>query len=122
MSSNITVSFLVWVLIFSLSVTTTTSIITHFTTAHAQTSSDCNNGLVMPKRDINTIHVAPVIMIHGYIENAAAWSQWEQLLQDDGIPFCTATFVHSNDPCGTAADHADELSQIVQKVKAYALE
>jgi pimeloyl-ACP methyl ester carboxylesterase len=126
MSSNNLVGFLALILIFSLTVTMTTSITTHFTPTHAQTSSDCNYGLVMPNRDINTIHVAPVILIHGYIENAVAWSQWEQWLQDDGIPFCTATFVHSNeplyDPCGTATSHANELSEIVQKVKSYALE
>jgi triacylglycerol esterase/lipase EstA (alpha/beta hydrolase family) len=96
---------------------TTTGIATHFTLAHAQTSS-CYNGIVMPtSRGVGAIHVPPVILIHGYIENAAAWSKWEPWLQHDGIPFCTASFVHSDDPCGYATDHANELSQIVQKVK-----
>jgi hypothetical protein len=35
----------------------------------------------------------------------------------DGIPFCTMSF-HPDDKCGTAVDHANELSQIVQKVKS----
>jgi pimeloyl-ACP methyl ester carboxylesterase len=77
----------------------------------------------MPKLEGGgVIHVPPVILIHGYIENAAAWSNWEPWLQNDGIPFCTASFVHSDDPCGNATDHANELIQIVQKVKDFAQE
>jgi pimeloyl-ACP methyl ester carboxylesterase len=102
-----------------------TSITKYFMLAHAQTSS-CYDGLVMPTNSRGTIHVPPVILIHGYIENANAWSNWEPWLQHDGIPYCTASFVHSNDPlydqCGYATDHANELSQIVQKVKDFARE
>jgi triacylglycerol esterase/lipase EstA (alpha/beta hydrolase family) len=58
----------------------------------------------------------PVILIHGYFEDSSVWSVWESQLQDDGIPYCTVTF-QNDDMCGTAAAHADELSQIVQRVK-----
>jgi triacylglycerol lipase len=61
----------------------------------------------------------PVILVHGYNEDSTIWSMWEQLLTSDGIPFCTVTFHQSpsGDACGSAADHAMELAQIVQHVK-----
>ena len=37
------------------------------------------------------------------------------LLKHDSIPYCTVSF--QDDKCGGARDHADELSQIVPKVK-----
>jgi triacylglycerol esterase/lipase EstA (alpha/beta hydrolase family) len=116
------IHFLTRILIASLLLTTIMSVAAHFTSAHAQTSSDCYKGLVMPEtNNSRAIKVPPVILIHGYIENAAAWFNWEPLLQKNGIPFCTVSF-HLNDPCGTAIDHANELGQIIQKVKEYAHE
>ena len=112
------------VLLASLLLTTMISTTSYFTLVHAQTSSsNCYNGLVMPKLEVGgAIHVPPVILIHGYIENAGAWSNWGPWLQNDGIPYCRASFVHSDDPCGNAIDHANELIQIVQKVKDFARE
>jgi triacylglycerol esterase/lipase EstA (alpha/beta hydrolase family) len=42
------------------------------------------------------------------------------LLTQNGIPFCTVTFHQSStgDACGSAADHANELGQIVKEVKS----
>jgi pimeloyl-ACP methyl ester carboxylesterase len=60
----------------------------------------------------------PVILVHGYRENSTVWSEWEQFLKVDGIPFCTVSFHNSDDMCGSAADHARELEQIVQYVKS----
>jgi pimeloyl-ACP methyl ester carboxylesterase len=59
----------------------------------------------------------PVILIHGYNEPPSVWSQWQHRLNDDGIRFCTVSF--SDDECGSALAHADELSQIVQEVKSW---
>jgi len=95
----------------------TTSIGAFFAIAHAQTSS-CYNGVVMPTPSSSSSHVLPVILIHGYIENAGAWSKWEPFLASNGIPFCTVSF-QSADECGKAIDHATELSQIVQNVKNF---
>jgi pimeloyl-ACP methyl ester carboxylesterase len=60
----------------------------------------------------------PVILVHGYRENSSIWSEWERFLEVDGIPFCTISFHSSDDMCGSAADHARELEQIVQQVKS----
>jgi len=80
----------------------------------------CSNGIIMPSFPS---HKLPVILIHGYDENSGIWSEWEPLLQQDGIPFCTVTFLQSSDPtydpCGSATAHANELAQIVQKVKDF---
>jgi pimeloyl-ACP methyl ester carboxylesterase len=59
----------------------------------------------------------PVILIHGYGEDSGIWSQWERLLEHDGIPFCTVSFHQSDDRCGSAVDHAKELAQVVQQIK-----
>jgi hypothetical protein len=45
------------------------------------------------------------------------FSDWQPLLKSDGIPFCTVTFHQSDDPCGSAKDHAKELGDIVGQVK-----
>jgi pimeloyl-ACP methyl ester carboxylesterase len=77
----------------------------------------------------------PVILIHGYFEDATVWNTWIHLLQNDGIPsnwIFPVTFQPSGpcsgivvagvtlncDPCGSAAQHAQELVQIVQNVKS----
>jgi triacylglycerol lipase len=59
----------------------------------------------------------PVILVHGYNDGSWVFSDWQKLLRNDGIPFCTVTFHHSNDPCGSATDHAKELGNIVAQVK-----
>jgi triacylglycerol lipase len=45
------------------------------------------------------------------------FSDWQPLLKSDGIPFCTVTFHQSDDPCGSAKDHAKEPGDIVGQVK-----
>jgi pimeloyl-ACP methyl ester carboxylesterase len=95
----------------------TTSIGSSFNVAHARTSS-CYDGVVMPPGpSSSSSHVLPVILVHGYIENAGVWSKWESYLKNNAIPFCTVSFIQSDDTCGRAADHANELNQIVQNVK-----
>jgi triacylglycerol lipase len=59
----------------------------------------------------------PVLLIHGYAEDAAIWKKWEDLLKKDGIQFFTITFKDSDDKCGSAEQHAKELEKRVQDVK-----
>ena len=59
----------------------------------------------------------PVLLIHGYVEDAAIWKNWEELLKKDGIQFFTITFKDSDDKCGSAEQHAKELEKRVQDVK-----
>lgn len=58
--------------------------------------------------------VLPVLLVHGYLEDATIWRTWENLLTEDGIPFYTVTFTN-DDECGSAAAHAIELQRIIQK-------
>jgi len=57
----------------------------------------------------------PVILVHGYFEDASVWDTWESLLKRDGISFYTVTFA-DDDKCGSAANHAIELQGIVQNI------
>ena len=79
--------------------------------------SPCDNGTIT-----RSTKALPVILVHGYNENSGIWTEWEQLLAQNAIPFCTVTFRQSptpmGDACGSAADHAKELAQIVQEVKS----
>ena len=59
----------------------------------------------------------PVLLIHGYAEDAAIWKKWEDLLKKDGIQFFTITFKDSDDKCGSAEQHAKELEKRVQDIK-----
>jgi hypothetical protein len=50
------------------------------------------------------------------------WSYWEERLKSEGIPFCTVSFFGPQvryDECGSALDHANDLDQLVQKVKSW---
>ena len=59
----------------------------------------------------------PVLLVHGYAEDAAVWKKWEDMLRKDGIQFFTVTFKDSDDKCGSAKQHAIELEKIVQDIK-----
>ena len=59
----------------------------------------------------------PVLLVHGYVEEATVWKKWEDMLRKDGIQFFTVTFKDSDDKCGSAKQHAIELEKMVQKVK-----
>ena len=59
----------------------------------------------------------PVLLIHGYAEDAAVWKKWEDMLKKDGIQFFTITFKYSDDKCGSAEQHAKELEKRVQDIK-----
>jgi len=59
----------------------------------------------------------PVLLVHGYAEDAAVWKKWEDMLKKDGIQFFTVTFKDSDDKCGSAKQHAIELEKMVQDIK-----
>jgi predicted alpha/beta hydrolase family esterase len=51
----------------------------------------------------------PVLLIHGYMADASVWNKWV-----DAYPI---TFKQSDDKCGSAAEHAKELSKIIGQIK-----
>ena len=59
----------------------------------------------------------PVLLIHGYMEDAAVWNKWVDLLKKDGIAVYPITFKQSDDKCGSSAEHAKELSKIIGQIK-----
>jgi uncharacterized alpha/beta hydrolase family protein len=59
----------------------------------------------------------PVLLVHGYAEDAAVWKKWEDMLRKDGIQFFTVTFKDSDDKCGSAKQHATELEKMVQNIE-----
>jgi pimeloyl-ACP methyl ester carboxylesterase len=59
----------------------------------------------------------PVLLIHGYMADASVWNKWVDLLKKDGIDAYPITFKQSDDKCGSAAEHAKELSKIIGQIK-----
>ena len=67
---------------------------------------------------VNSTTKLPVLLIHGYMEDAIVWNKWIDLLKKDGISAVyPITFKQSDDKCGSAADHAKELSNIIGQIK-----
>ncbi len=58
----------------------------------------------------------PVLLIHGYMADASVWNKWVELLKKDGISAYPITFKQSDDKCGSAAEHAKELSKIIGQI------
>src|SRR5688500_20293357 len=78
--------------------------------------SNTNNNNTNPVTNSTTY--LPVLLIHGYMEDASVWNKWIDLLKKDGI--CAVypiTFEQSDDTCGSAAEHAKELSNIIGQIK-----
>jgi pimeloyl-ACP methyl ester carboxylesterase len=65
----------------------------------------------------NNSTTLPVLLIHGYMEDAAVWNKWVDLLKKDGISVYPITFKQSDDKCGSSAEHAKELSKIIGQIK-----
>ena len=59
----------------------------------------------------------PVLLIHGYMADASVWNKWSELLKKDGIAAYPITFKQSDDKCGSAAEHAKELSKKIGQIK-----
>lgn len=64
----------------------------------------------------NSTHL-PVLLVHGWNEDASIWGKWEELLKKDGISFYPITFQKSDDKCGAALGHATELGEQIQTIK-----
>ena len=69
------------------------------------------------KNDTSNNSKLPVLLIHGYMEDAAVWNKWVDLLKKDGISAYPITFKQSDDKCGSSAEHAKELSNIIGQIK-----
>jgi len=76
------------------------------------TNGSAITGSTAPKKPL------PVLLIHGYLSDAAIWNKWQDLLKKDGIPVFAITFQQSDDKCGSAAAHAKELSKKIGDVKS----
>ena len=69
------------------------------------------------KNDTSNDSKLPVLLIHGYMADASVWNKWVDLLKKDGISAYPITFKQSDDKCGSAAEHAKELSKIIGQIK-----
>jgi pimeloyl-ACP methyl ester carboxylesterase len=58
----------------------------------------------------------PVVLIHGYAQDASSWNKWFDLLGKDAIQFFPITF-EADDMCGTSNDHAAELFTKIEEIK-----
>ena len=69
------------------------------------------------KNDTSNNSKLPVLLIHGYMADASVWNKWVDLLKKDGLSAYPITFKQSDDKCGSAAEHAKELSKIIGQIK-----
>jgi pimeloyl-ACP methyl ester carboxylesterase len=84
---------------------------------YSQSNTNKNNNYSTNTNAANSITL-PVLLIHGYMEDASVWNKWIDLLQKDGISaIYPITFEQSDDECGSAAEHAKELSSIIKQIK-----
>ena len=83
--------------------------------AYSQFNTNNNNNT----NDVtNSTTNLPILLIHGYMEDASVWNKWIDLLENDGISAVyPITFKQSDDECGSAAEHAKELSNIIGQIK-----
>lgn len=58
----------------------------------------------------------PVLLIHGYLKDNSVWDEWVVDLEADGFNVQAVKF-DGNDKCGSAADHAKQLRNIVEDFK-----
>ena len=75
----------------------------------------------MKAQPIDVQTTIPVILIHGYASDSSVWAEWENLLENDDIPYLAVTFDNEDgysDSCGSSLDHANELNQMVEDFKA----
>src|SRR5687768_9195163 len=85
--------------------------------AYSQSNINNNNN-TNANTAVNSTTKLPVLLIHGYMENASVWNKWIDLLKKDGISaIYPITFKQSDDECGSAAEHAKELSNIIGQIK-----
>jgi uncharacterized alpha/beta hydrolase family protein len=79
------------------------------------------NGQIEKCYNLDSKIALPALLIHGWNEGSGGsiplhWDDWTKRLNQENIPFCIISFDQSSDACGSANDHAKELSQIVQNI------
>jgi pimeloyl-ACP methyl ester carboxylesterase len=84
---------------------------TFITTVYGQSNNTTANS------NTSNNSTLPVLLIHGYMADASVWNKWIDLLKKDGIVVYPITFKQSDDKCGSAAEHAKELSKIIGQIK-----
>jgi pimeloyl-ACP methyl ester carboxylesterase len=84
---------------------------TFTTTVYGQSNNTTTNS------NTSNNSTLPVLLIHGYMADATVWNKWVDLLKKDGIVAYPITFKQSDDKCGSAAEHAKELSKIIGQIK-----
>ena len=57
----------------------------------------------------------PIVLVHGYAEDATVWDSWKDWLAADNFTEVQTVTFSKNDQCGTVADHAAELNKIVNQ-------
>jgi uncharacterized alpha/beta hydrolase family protein len=58
----------------------------------------------------------PILLIHGYLNDKSVWDEWVMKLETAGFNVKAVEF-NGNDKCGSAADHARQLRNIVKDFK-----
>ena len=84
--------------------------------AYSQSNTNNNNN----NNTITNSTTLPVLLIHGYMEDASVWNKQIDLLKKDGISAAAIypiTFKESDDKCGSTVEHAKELSNIIKQIK-----
>lgn len=76
-----------------------------------------NATLIVSAQPTNEDSPLPVLLIHGYASDSNVWSEWEDYLSQDGIPYELVTY-DINDSCGSSDEHAQELRQIINDFKS----
>ena len=101
------------IIIFAIVIVTGTVIF--FYPVYGQGANTSNN--TATTTSTNGSEPLPVLLIHGYMSDASVWKKWEDLLKKDNIPVFPITFRQSDDKCGSAAEHAKELSTQIGDIK-----
>lgn len=60
-----------------------------------------------------SILALPLILIHGYSDDSSVWDTWNNWLEQDNITKVTS--INFKDSCGSVAEHAQELKNIIKK-------
>ena len=88
-----------------------------FTFTHLAYGQSTGNTIITANASNESSTQLPVILIHGYLEDASVWNKWVDLLKKDGLSAYPITFKQSDDKCGSSAEHAKELSKIIGQIK-----
>lgn len=93
------------------------SISIHTTSPSLPFSSTAAHRIIFDRSAAGASVHLPVLLVHGWNEDASVWKKWEDLLKRDGVSFYPITFQKSDDKCGAALGHATELDEQVQTIK-----